>query len=84
MFTALLMISLAAVTTEVWTTSTLNPLTGDSRLHATASRAARIHAARGEREGLLVFVRAGRRGLEGVTVQAPAPASGFPPPRSGA
>jgi hypothetical protein len=63
---AMLAISLAVSTMEVWTTSPLNTFTGDNRTHPTAAQSARLHAARGEYEGALFFVRAGRRGLEAV------------------
>ena len=82
MLAALLMVTLAVSTTEVWTTSTLNPMTGDSRLYPTASDGAHLYAARGEHEGILVFVRAGRRGLDQVTVETPAPGDAFPPPQA--
>ncbi|MFP4499519.1 MAG: DUF4091 domain-containing protein [Candidatus Hydrogenedentota bacterium] len=63
---AILTIALAVSTMEVWTTSPLNTLTDENRTHPTAAQNAQLYAARGEHEGMLLFVRAGRRGLEAL------------------
>lgn len=81
MFTAVLMLTFAAASMEVWSTSTLCPLYEASRTSPAASDTARLCAAHGERESFLLFVRAGRKGARSLSVvgkdfsgQIPAPA----------
>lgn len=80
MLAAFTTVLLAVSTMEVWTTSVLNPMAGDNRLHPTAAPEARILAARGEREGFFLFVQAGRKGLANLTIEADPPGGGLPEP----
>ncbi len=68
MISALLFSLLAATSTEIWTTSTFCPLFDASRGTIAASPEARLYVARGECESFLLFVRAGRKGIDRLDV----------------
>lgn len=80
MLSTLILLCVGASTTEIWSTSTLCPLYQNSRGTPAAESVGHIYAARGECESLLLNVRAGRKGLRGLTVSCePVPDGGGTP-----
>lgn len=71
----------AAGVTHVWVESPVRPVETAASRPPSAQETGRIYAARGERESFQLWVRAGRRGLEGLEIEVEGIDGVIPAPR---